>query len=109
MAKIKKLTQPLKFHNGKHYHAEHIVDLMPAHTHYVEAFLDGGSVLLRRDPEDVSEVANDLDTRLTNFWRVLQSEQIFSEFKRKTDAVPVIPNRVGRRWQSLLSSARYRC
>jgi DNA adenine methylase len=78
-----RLTAPLKWHGGKHYLASRIVALMPPHLHYVEPFAGGLAVLLARDPDDpdkwmpphkgVSEVVNDLDGRLINFWRVLRA------------------------------------
>ena len=56
-------------------------------------------MLLARDPDDselwlpphkgVSELANDLDGRLTAFWRVLQSEELFPRFLRRVQAVPL--------------------
>jgi len=75
---MKRLT--LKWHGGKAYLASSIVRLMPRHLHYVEPFFGGGAVLFSRDPEDsslwlpphqgVSEVVNDVNDRLVNFWRV---------------------------------------
>jgi DNA adenine methylase len=82
------LTPPLKWHGGKHYLARRIVAMMPPHTHYVEPFAGGLSVLLAKDPEGVSEVVNDLDGDLTNFWRVLQRDETFERFKRTLEAVP---------------------
>ncbi len=61
---------------------------MPSHIHYVEPFFGGGSVLLNKSPEGISEVVNDVHHELTNFWRVLQNEQKFEEFKRVVEAVP---------------------
>src|SRR5215467_10397855 len=72
-----RLTPPLKYHGGKQYLARRIVALMPPHTHYVEPFAGGLAVLLAKDPEGVSEVVNDLDQDLTNFWRVLQGAETF--------------------------------
>lgn len=93
------ITPPLKWHGGKHYLASRFVGLMPPHLHYVEPFFGGGAVLLRRDPADpslwlppnngVSEVVNDLNGRLVNFWRVLQNEETFSKFVRIAQAIPV--------------------
>jgi DNA adenine methylase len=96
------VTGPLKTHGGKHYLASRIVALMPRHLHYVEPYAGGLSVLLARDPEDprlwagcgsglrgVSEVANDLDGRLVNFWRVLRDEGTFARFVRQVEAVPL--------------------
>lgn len=83
-----KITPPLKWHGGKHYLAPQIVALMPPHTHYVEPYFGGGSVLLAKSPENVSEVVNDLNGDLTNFWRVLQDDAAFDLFCRRVQAVP---------------------
>jgi DNA adenine methylase len=93
---------PLKIHGGKHYLARRIVALMPRHLHYVEPYAGGLAVLLARDPDDprlwlgngsgsrgVSELANDLDGRLMNFWRVLQDPGIFKRFRRQVEAIPL--------------------
>jgi DNA adenine methylase len=93
------MNLPLKWHGGKYYLAAKIVKLMPPHLHYVEPFFGGGAVLLARDPEDregwlfphhgVSEVVNDLNDRLINFWRVLKSPELFQAFHRRAQAIPV--------------------
>jgi DNA adenine methylase len=80
---------PLKWHGGKHYLAPKIVALMPPHLHYVEPFFGGGAVLLAKNPDGVSEVVNDLDGDLINFWKVLADEATFemedwNEFGPKT-------------------------
>lgn len=79
---------PLKWHGGKHYLAPKIVALMPPHLHYVEPFAGGLAVLLAKNPDGVSEVVNDLDGDLLNFWRVLAEESAFSQFQRRVQAVP---------------------
>lgn len=83
-----RLTPPLKWHGGKHYLTDEIVSLMPRHTHYVEPFAGGLAVLLAKNPEGVSEVANDLDGNLMNFWNVLRSENTFPRFLREVDSIP---------------------
>lgn len=93
------VAPPLKWHGGKYYLAPHIVSHMAPHTHYVEPYAGGLSVLLTRDPDDprlwlephkgVSEVANDLDGRLMNFWRVLRDEETFRRFSRQVEATPL--------------------
>src|SRR4051794_35706406 len=82
------LVPPLKWHGGKHYLAGRIVALMPPHTHYVEPYAGGLAVLLAKSPVGVSEVVNDVDGRLTNFWKVLQDEAMFAEFHRLVEAIP---------------------
>lgn len=82
------ITQPLKWAGGKNYLAERIIALMPKHVHYVEPFFGGGAVLLQKDPQGVSEVVNDLNCQLTNFWHVLQSAELFAEFVRLCQATP---------------------
>jgi DNA adenine methylase len=82
------IPQPLKWHGGKAYLASRIVALMPPHVHYVEPFAGGLSVLLAKNPEGVSEVANDLNGWLTNFWNVLRDPERFAEMQRFLEATP---------------------
>lgn len=91
------LTPPLKWHGGKQYLARRIIGLMPKHLHYVEPFAGGLAVLLERDPNDsrlwqgdgVSEVVNDLNGELVNFWRVLRGRDTFPDFVRACEATPL--------------------
>ena len=83
-----KITQPLKWHGGKHYLAPKIIALMPKHTHYVEPYAGGLSVMLAKDPEGVSEVANDINGPLTNFWRCMACRASFEAFERQAQAIP---------------------
>jgi DNA adenine methylase len=84
-----RLSPPLKWHGGKHYLAPRIIALMPPHRHYVEPFAGGLAVLLAKDPAGVSELVNDLNSRLMNFWRVLQNESLFERFRRQVEAIPL--------------------
>jgi len=61
---------------------------MPPHTHYCEPFFGSGAVLFAKDPENVSEVINDLNGTLINFWRVLQCPVRFPLFVRQVQAIP---------------------
>lgn len=85
---MKSLTQPIKWHGGKHYLAPWIISHMPPHTHYVEPYFGGGSVLLQKDPEGVSEVVNDLNGDLANFWAVLRDPKDFADLQRQLEATP---------------------
>lgn len=104
--KYLKIQVPLKWHGGKSYLADWIISLMPKHLHYVEPYAGGLAVLLAKDPNDsrhhwssgggepsasgrgTSEVVNDLNGELTNFWRVLQDEDLFAELRRRLEAMP---------------------
>lgn len=85
---MRTLTPPIKYHGGKHYLADWILSHAPKHTHYVEPFFGGGAVLLRKNPEGVSEVVNDLNRELTVFWQVLSRDHQFAKFKRVVEATP---------------------
>jgi DNA adenine methylase len=65
---------------------------MPQHTHYVEPYAGGLSVLLAKNPEGVSEVVNDVNGNLMNFWRVLQDTNQFDRFHRVIEVVPFSEN-----------------
>jgi len=79
-------SNPLKWHGGKSYLAKWILSKMPKHKHYVEPYFGGGAVLFAKDPEGVSEVVNDVNGELINFWRVLQCD--FKEFERAVSVTP---------------------
>ena len=87
-----KLTQPLKWHGGKGAFggqlAQWIISLMPPHVHYVETHFGGGSVLLNKDPEGISEVVNDINFDLTTFWSVLSDPEAFPIFRRAMETTP---------------------
>ncbi len=99
---IEPICPPLKWHGGKQYLAKRIVGLMPPRCknpnapsptddgwlHYVEPYFGGGAVLLENDPEGISEVVNDRNEDLMEFWRVLQSRTQFDRFVRKCEATP---------------------
>ncbi len=97
----KRITQPLKWHGGKHYLAKRIIKLMPPRCenpnkpaaddpgwlHYVEPYFGGGSVLFQMDPEGISEVVNDANEDLTNFWFCLASEMTRDELLNKLNFI----------------------
>lgn len=65
------LTPPFAYFGGKQQIAGRIVSLLPRHSHYVEPFAGGLSVLLAKAPSKM-ETANDLDGDLMVFWRMLR-------------------------------------
>lgn len=82
------MSQPLKFHGGKSYLAKWIVSHFPTHTHYLEPFFGGGSVLLSKPDADVSETVNDLDNKLTTFWSVLRNPATFNQLVLRLECTP---------------------
>ncbi len=96
------INPPLKWHGGKHDLARWIIGLMPPRCqnpnkpdpadpgwlHYVEPYFGGGAVLLANDPEGISEVVNDKNAELSNFWCALQLPEAFAEFQRRTSVIP---------------------
>lgn len=65
------LTPPFAYYGGKTTLAQRIVDVLPAHRHYVEPFAGSLAVLLAK-PRSLMETVNDLDSDLVTFWRVLR-------------------------------------
>ncbi len=95
-------SRPLKWHGGKHYLAEWIISHFPPRCqtpnkptadddgwlHYVEPYFGGGAVLFAHDPEGISEVVNDINEELWNFWATLAHPDLFPEFARVCEATP---------------------
>lgn len=65
------MKPPFPYFGGKINTADRIVELFPAHSHYVEPYCGSLSVLLAKPPSD-HETVNDLDGDLVTFWRVLR-------------------------------------
>jgi DNA adenine methylase len=96
------ITQPLKWHGGKNYLAAKIIGLMPPRCknpndpapkdpgwlHYVEPYAGGLAVLLANNPRGISEVVNDKNGELTNFWDVLKSPACCRSLWNRLQATP---------------------
>jgi DNA adenine methylase len=61
----------------------------PGWCHYVEPYFGAGHVLFALDPVGISEVANDLNGELMNFFDVVKSRVHFPEFRRLAELTPV--------------------
>lgn len=77
----------LKYFGGKWALAPWIIENFPPHRVYVEPFGGGASVLLRK-PKAWSEVYNDLDGEVVNFFRVLQDQDESARLERAVKYTP---------------------
>ncbi len=69
----KPVNSPIRWVGGKSRLRQQIIELLPAHSCYVELFAGAAWVLFAKTPSDV-EVLNDIDQDLVNFFRVLKEK-----------------------------------
>jgi DNA adenine methylase len=76
------MKSPLSWVGGKSRLASQIIDLIPEHKHYGEAFAGAGWVFFRKDPSRF-ESLNDINGDLVSFYRVLQNhlEEFCKQFR----------------------------
>ncbi len=68
-----KMKPPLTYYGGKQTLAPLIISLIPEHTLYGEPFTGGGAVFFNKEPSR-SEVINDTNGELMNFYKVVQQD-----------------------------------
>jgi DNA adenine methylase len=61
---------------------------LPPHRTYLESHFGGGAVLFAKDCDGVSEIVNDIDGDLTNFWDVIRDGIGFAMLRRQLEATP---------------------
>ena len=79
------MKPPVPYFGAKTRIANWIVSLLPEHTHYVEPYCGGLSVLLAKEPSPL-ETVSDKDGELVTFWRVLRDQP--QEFARVCALTP---------------------
>jgi DNA adenine methylase len=67
------MKSPISYYGGKMNLVKEILPLIPIHKQYVEPFVGGASVFFSKDKSD-TEVINDYDLRVINFWEVLKTD-----------------------------------
>jgi DNA adenine methylase len=82
-----KLRSPILWFGGKGNMVEKLLKLIPKHHIYVEVFGGGAQLLFAKLPSPV-EVYNDIDSSLTNFFRVLRDPEKFQRFYRLVSLTP---------------------
>lgn len=75
-------TSPIAWLGGKSKLAKTIIARLPEHTCYAEVFAGGASVFFQKEPSK-SEILNDINGDLVNFYRVLQNH--LDEFVRQIE------------------------
>ncbi len=77
------IKTPITYYGGKQSILKHILPLVPPHKRYTEAFLGGAALFFAKEPAP-SEVINDLDGNLIQFYRVAQTN--YPALKKRIDA-----------------------
>lgn len=81
------LRPPFKWYGSKWRLMPKLIPLFPAHSLYVSVFGGSGADILRKKPSE-SEVYNDLNCNVTNFFSVLQSESQLKQLQRRLSVAP---------------------
>jgi DNA adenine methylase len=74
---------PISYYGGKQNMLRHILPNIPKHRIYTEAFFGGGAVFFAKEPAE-SEIINDKNAQVMNFYQVCQSD--FAALKAKVEA-----------------------
>ena len=74
---------PITYYGGKQNLLSKILPLIPKHRIYTEAFFGGGAVFFAKEPSE-SEVINDTNNMVVNFYEVCKTD--FDSLKTKIEA-----------------------
>ena len=67
------MKTPITYYGGKQQLAKKIISLIPSHEIYCEPFVGGGAVFFQKEPSK-SEIINDINGELINFYEVVQRD-----------------------------------
>lgn len=76
---------PIAYYGGKQTMTQTILQLIPNHEVYTEAFFGGGAIFFAKQPVK-SEVINDNNNLVVNFYEVVQTD--FENLKTKIENTP---------------------
>lgn len=76
------MRSPIPWHGGKSRMVKKLIKRFPDHSVYLEPFGGGASILLSKPPAKV-ETYNDLNGKLTRFFRALRDDgdEIFKDWR----------------------------
>ena len=80
---MSKLKTPITYYGGKLNMLKHILPRIPKHKIYTEAFFGGGAVFFAKEKVE-SEIINDTNRMVTNFFEVVKTD--FKSLKAKIEA-----------------------
>jgi len=83
----------LRYHGGKFRIAPWVIEHFPPHRTYVEPFGGAAGVLLQK-PRAYSEIYNDLDSDVVNFFQVLRDPAQLDRLLQACAATPYAPGRI---------------
>lgn len=93
------VTRPaLRYHGGKFRLAPWIMQFFPPHTCYVEPFGGAAGVLLQK-PRAYAEVYNDLDSDISNFFRVVRNPEQCSQLITALALTPYARDEFDMAWE----------
>ncbi len=81
------VIRPINRYGAKSLLAKRIIELLPAHDCYVEAFFGSGAVLFAKAPSKV-EIVNDIDGEVIHLFRVLRHPKQSLELQRLLTLTP---------------------
>ena len=82
-SKSNKLRTPISYYGGKQSMIKDILPLIPEHDIYIEPFFGGGAVYWSKEPSR-TEVINDVNMNIVNFYEVLKHN--YFDLRKKIEA-----------------------
>lgn len=79
------MKTPITYYGGKQTLLKYLLPLIPPHKLYCEPFFGGGAMLFAK-PKSETEVVNDLNGELINFFKVVKTK--FAELQKEVKSTP---------------------
>jgi DNA adenine methylase len=79
------MKTPITYYGGKQSLTKQLLPLIPPHKIYCEPFFGGGALFFAKTPSN-TEVINDVNSEVTNFFKVVKTK--FSELQKEVQGTP---------------------